>query len=140
MRAHNNVYRALFKPLQNAGFIGGRIEARKQRNVHRETRKAGGKRIVMLLRKYCCRHKERHLLAVCHGLERGAKRNLRLSVANIAAKEPIHNALAFHILFYFGNARKLIRRFLIGKAFLQPPLPRRIGREGMALPVQPVAI
>ena len=77
----------------------------------------------MLLGKDGSRDEKSTLLAVHDALERSTQRNLRLSIADIAAEQPIHYSIGLHILLDLFDRRKLIRSFVERKAELKPALP-----------------
>ena len=90
----------------------------------------------MLLRENGRRHKIGYLLSVLHCLKRSTNRDLGLSVTDIAANQPIHNARALHIVFRRLDCKQLILRFLKGKHLLK----HRIFTEHKALLFLPYRI
>ena len=53
----------------------------------------------MLLRKNCCRHEIRNLLAILNRLKRRAYSYFGFAVSDIAAYKSVHDFLTFHIAF-----------------------------------------
>ena len=62
----------------------------------------------MLEREHGRRREKRDLLAVHHGLERGAHRDLGLAVADVAAEQAIHRRRRFHVARDVGDRGLLI--------------------------------
>ena len=83
-----------------------------------------GERAVVLLGEDRRRHEHEHLLAGVGGLERGAQRDLRLAVADVAADEAVHRALGLHV-----GLDELDRLLLVGGLRVRP------GRLELAQPV-----
>src|SRR5206468_2076486 len=73
------------------------------------------------------------LLAVHHGLERRADRDLRLAVADVAAHQAVHRFRLFHVALHLLDRRQLIARLLVREGVLELALPRRVGAERVAL-------
>ncbi len=94
----------------------------------------------MLLRQYCGGHKESDLLSILYSLESRPDGDLRLTVADIAANQPVHDLRTFHVTLDFINRPALVVRFLIGKQLLKLLLPDRIRAELKSLRVLPGCI
>ena len=107
-------------------------EARQDLYIDRETVHSLGKGVVMLLGQDRCGHKNRHLHALLHGLKGRADRNFRLSVADIAADQAVHDLAALHIPLCVFDRSQLIFRLLIREHFLQFPLPDSVFSVDMA--------
>ena len=60
-------------------------------------------RLQVLEREDRGRREDRHLLAVHHGLERGAHRDFGLAVADVAAEQAIHRRRRFHVALDVGD-------------------------------------
>ncbi len=78
------------------------------------------------------RNENRDLFLCEHGFERGANRDFRFAVADVAAHEPIHRPRGRHVAFDFDDRFELIGRLRIRKGFFELGLPRRIGTERIA--------
>ena len=77
----------------------------------------------MLLREDRRRREHRDLLAVLHGLECRAQRDLRLAVADISADQAVHDLRALHVPLRVFNRLQLVLRLLVREHFLEFPLP-----------------
>ena len=78
-------------------------------------------------------HEYGDLESVCDRLEGGAKGDLGLAVADIAADEPVHGPDAFHIALHVEDGLGLVGRLLVGEGVFELDLPRRVESEGVAL-------
>ncbi len=87
----------------------------------------------MLEREHSRRGKERNLLAVHDGLERGPHRHFGLAVANVSAQEAVHRRGRLHVLLYGGRRGGLIRRQFVREGLLELFLPVRVRAEGVTL-------
>ena len=79
------------------------------------------------------RDEDRDLLAVLGRLERGAQRDLGLAVADVADDQPVHRPDALHVGLDLGHGPQLVDGLLVRERGLHLRLPRRVGREGVAL-------
>ena len=77
----------------------------------------------MLLDQQCGRHQDGDLLAVLHGLERGAHRDLGLAVADITADQPVHRDRPLHVALNLVDGAELVGGLHVGKRVLQLALP-----------------
>jgi hypothetical protein len=73
------------------------------------------------------RREHRHLFTLEHRLESCADGDFGLSVAHVAAQQPIHRARRLHVLLDLTYRPILIRRQLELEGILELTLPRRIG-------------
>ncbi len=87
---------------------------------------------IMLLREYGRRYKERDLFSVGDRFKGRTDGYLRLPVTDITAKQTVHRAFSFHILFNFLNGSELIICFLIRESRLELTLHFMIRRERIA--------
>ena len=78
-------------------------------------------------------HEDGDLEAVGDGLEGGAKGDLGLAIADIAADEPVHGPDAFHIALHVEDGLGLVGGLLVGECVFELDLPWRVEGEGMAL-------
>ena len=121
--ADDNVDLALLELLLDGPALLRRLKARQTGRAHGKIRKARGERVVMLLGEDGCRREDGDLLAVHHGLEGGAERNLGFAVAHVAAEQTVHGPGPLHVGLDLPDALELVGRFRIGKALLQLHLP-----------------
>ncbi len=70
--------------------LGGRGEPGQLPDDDRELRHPLAEGLEVLVREQRRRDENGHLLAVLHGLERGAHGDLGLAVADVAADDPVH--------------------------------------------------
>ncbi len=94
----------------------------------------------MLLGEDRRRREDGDLLAVHHGLERRAQRNLRFAVAHVAAEQAIHRQVALHVALDLLRGLKLVGRFVVGEVFLKFLLPRRVRPKGVAPVLLPLGV
>ena len=87
----------------------------------------------MLPRQYGRRRKDCRLFARQHAFHHRPQRDLGLAEADVAAQQPVHRAVGFHIPFDFLHAAQLVVGLLIGERLLEFTLPVVVRREGVAL-------
>ena len=135
-----DVYRSVFQAFNR--FIGlfSRSESAEKTDVNRIVLKTLHNGFIMLLREYCRRHKKRDLLSVCDRFKGRSDGYLRLPVSHITAKQTVHRALSFHILFNLLNGTELVLCFLIRESRFELPLHFMIGRERIAFACFPFRI
>ena len=80
----------------------------------------------MLLGQQRGRHQHDHLLAVLHGLERGADRDLGLAVADVAGDHPVHRDRLLHVGLDLVDGGQLVGRLGVGEGVLELALPGRV--------------
>ena len=133
MCTNKNIYGSVRSLFFYACLFRRSPESGKQLDLYREAGVAGAERVVVLLSQYRCRNKKCALFAVHRAFECSTQRDLGFAVANVAAKQPVHYFIRFHIGLYLLNACQLIRSFAIRKAEFQSLLPIRILRKAEAL-------
>ena len=114
-------------------LVGGSHEARHLRDAHREFLEPLAEGVVMLLGENCRRREEGDLLAAHDCLEGGAHRDFGLSIADVAAHEPVHRHGLFHVGLDLGDDRQLVLGFFVGKGCLEGGLPFGVFRIREAL-------
>src|SRR4029078_901478 len=67
-----------------------------------------------------------HLSPALPRLERGARGDLRLAVADVADEEAVHGTRALHVALHLGGGAALVRRVLEEEAALELALPGRV--------------
>ena len=77
-------------------------------------------------------HQHSGLLAVQHAFHDGPEGHLRLSVAHVAAQQPVHGHRALHVPLDLLHAAQLVLRLCVLELLLEFPLPGGVGREGEA--------
>ena len=70
-----------------------------------------------------------HLIAVGHGLERGAQGDLGLPEADVARDQAVHGPPALHVLLHLLDGPQLVGRLLEAEGGLELVLPRRVARK-----------
>ena len=108
-------------------------EAARASRRDREVGQALAEGVVVLLRQHGRRHEHGDLLAVHDRLERRADRHLRLAEADVAADQAVHRPRRFHVALDVADRLELVRRLDVGEGRLELLLPRRVGREGVAV-------
>ena len=78
-------------------------------------------------------HQHRHLVAVADRLEGGAQRDFGLAVADVAGHQTVHRPRVLHVALDLFDRAQLVGRLLEAEGGLELALPRRVGREGVAL-------
>ena len=129
VRADHDIDASFAQPLHGLALLSGRAEPAQHGHVHRIIGHPLAEGLVMLLGQHRGRREHGDLLAVHHRLERGADRHLRLAEADIAADEPVHRALGFHVGLGRGDRGKLVGGFLVQKRVFKLLLPFVVRRE-----------
>ncbi len=123
-------------PLAKRGERGVLLLGAPQSREHLDLERVIGESLregaPVLLREHRRRHEHRDLLAELGGLERGADREFGLSVADIAAKQPIHRAVGGHVLLDLRERDQLVFGLVVRELGLELVLPRRVAREADA--------
>ena len=88
----------------------------------------------MLEREHGRRGQHGHLLRIADRFERRSHRHFRLSVTDVAAKQPVHRLRTLHVPFHVGNSDGLVWRFLKFKCVFKFMLKRAIRRKCKTLP------
>ena len=130
VRADDDVHRAFGKAFRGLFNLLGGLESAHLRHFHRESLIPLGERLVMLLHEQRGGHEHGDLLAVLHGLERGAHGDFGFAEAHVAADQAIHRHGLFHVGFHFVDGAQLVGRLLVRERVLELALPRCVGAEG----------
>ena len=117
----------------DAALLPVAAEAREHLDLEREAGEPLAEGVEVLLREHGRRHEHGDLLAVHHGLERGAQGDLGLAVADVAADQAVHRARVLHVALDVVNGAELVGRLDVRERRLELRLPWRVGREGVAL-------
>ena len=131
----HDIHQTFFEILDHLFLLRRRPKPRHLLNPDRIILHPLHKRIVMLLRQNRRRHQKNNLLAVLHRLKRCADCNLGFAIANVPADQAIHDFVALHVPLRRRNCHQLVIRFLKREHFFKLPLPDRILRKSVALPV-----
>ena len=107
-------------------------EAADHFDPHGKAGEAFLQRLLVLEGQHGGRRQKRHLLAVHHGLERGAHGDFRLAVPDVAAEQPIHRRRRLHVALDVGDGRLLVGRQVVLERVLELVLPVRVGAERVA--------
>ena len=92
MRADDDIDRAAFEILLYLRQFFSCNQARRLRDLDRQTLEAFGKRLEVLAGKQRSRHHDGDLESVHRDNKRGAQSDLRLAEADVAAHQTIHGA------------------------------------------------
>ena len=133
VRADDHVHRAGPQALDGPVDLLGGLEPAHGRHIDREPFEPFAEGLVMLLDQQRGGHEHGHLLAVLHGLEGRAQRDLGFAEPHIAADQAIHRHGLFHVGFNFVDGGELVGGFLIGEGVFQLFLPWGVRAEREAL-------
>ena len=99
---------------------------------HRERREPFAERDEVLFGQERRRHEHRDLLALHHGLEGRADRDLGLAEADVAADQAVHRLGLFHVLLDVVDRDELVAGLLMREGIFELGLPGRVGAERVA--------
>ena len=133
VRADDHVHRAGPQALDGPVDLLGGLEPAHGRHIDREPFEPFAEGLVMLLDQQRGGHEHGHLLAVLHGLEGRAQRDLGFAEPHIAADQAIHRHGLFHVGFDLVDGGELVGGFLIGEGVFQLFLPWGVRAEREAL-------
>ena len=88
--------------------------------------------LVVLICQHGSRHENSHLLVVDTGLESSSDSYFRLAKADVAADEPIHRSLTFHIGLDVLSGFELVGRIFVEETCLEFVLHETVTAEGKA--------
>ena len=132
MRADDNVYRTGGQILHHLLLLSPASKTGEQLDAHRIIRHALDEGVEVLLRQHGRRHQHRHLPAAHHRLECRAHGHLRFAKTHVAANQPIHRPIRFHVRLGGGDGLILIRCFLVQKSRFKFALPGGIRAKRVA--------
>jgi len=130
--ADDDVHGAFADELDDLLLFTRRAEPAEHLDGDRVTGHAFAEHVPVLFREHGGRAEHGNLHAVHHRLERRADGDLGFAEADIAADEPVHWPVGFHVSFNLLDRGQLIRRFLKREGGLELPLPRRVGSKAVA--------
>ena len=133
MRADQDVHLPRFDLQQDFLDLLCRAEAADHLNRYWERRKPLLEGFVVLEGEYGGRREHSRLLVITDRLERGAHRDFRLAVADIAAQQPVHGQLRFHVTLHVDDGLSLVLGLAEFEGVLKLLHPLGIGRELVAL-------
>ena len=96
--------------------------------------------LIMLQSQHCGWNQHRDLFVVADGFEGGPYGHLRFSESDIAANQPVHWLIQFHVFFDFGRGFELIGGILVNKGGFQSLLQIGIGAVGKTFLLQALRI
>ncbi len=117
--------------------LGRGEKARQHLDPDGVARVALGEGLGVLLGEQRGGDEHRRLLAVLDRLEHGAHRHLGLAEPDVAAHQAVHGDVGLHVGLHLFDGAQLVDGLGEGEGVLELALPRRVGREGVALHVQP---
>ena len=138
MCSDNNINAAASESLDGLLRLLFRAEAREHTGLNGKSLKAFQQRLIVLIGKNCCRHKNGALLAVRHALESASERHLGFSETDITAEQSVHRVLLLHIALYLVHTSELIRRLIKLKPALKIVLHIYIRRKSVSLYLHPL--
>ena len=131
--ADDEIHRAGSEILEGLALLGRGAEPGEDVDIDREALEplAGGH--VVLLSQDRGGNEDGDLLGVHDRLHGGAKGDLGLAEADVAAEQSVHRHTALHIVLNLVNADNLIWGFLVLKACLKVALPLVVGGKRITL-------
>ena len=111
VRADDDIDAAFAQQLQHFVLFGVRTKTAEHFDPHRIIEHALAEDFEMLLSENSRRREHGHLLAVHHGLERGADCDFRFAETDVAADQAIHRPRPFHVALRVDDRLHLVRRF-----------------------------
>src|SRR3954470_17241963 len=133
VRADEDVDRARVERGDRLALLLGRAEAADVLDREGVVLEALGERAEVLLGENRGRREDEDLLAVVGRLERGAQRDLRLAVADVAADEAVHRLRALHVALDLLDRLALVGRLLPREVRLELAQPVGVLGEGVAV-------
>src|SRR3954451_7002490 len=133
VRADEDVDRARVERGDRLALLLGRAEAADVLDREGVVLEALGERAEVLLGENRGRREDEDLLAVVGRLERGAQRDLRLAVADVAADEAVNRLRALHVALDLLDRLALVGRLLPGERGLELAQPVGVLGEGVAV-------
>ena len=97
--------------LQDFLLLFFRAEAAEHFDAHGKRGEAPLESLVMLERQHGGRREHGDLLRIGDGLERGAHGHFRLAVAHVAAEQPVHGQIRFHVALHVFDGALLVGGF-----------------------------
>ncbi len=133
VRSDDDVDAAVLQVLDDPAPFGGRLEPGQGGDPDREQNHPPGERLVMLAGQDGRGTKDGDLLAVHDRLEGGPDGDLRLSVADVAAEQPVHGRGRLHIRLDLLYGAELVLGFLELEGFFKFVLPAALRAESESL-------
>ncbi len=140
VRADHHVDRSRGQPGHDLARLGRGEKARQHLHPHGEPGVALGEGLGVLLGEQRGGDEHGGLLAVLDRLEHGPHRHLGLAEAHVATHQAVHGHLGLHVGLDLLDGARLVDGLGEGEGVLELALPRRVGREGVALHVQPAPV
>ena len=140
MSTYNEIDIAVCQPFQSILLLLGRFEAVELLHPHAEVGKAGACGVVVLFGKYGAGAHYGGLLAAKHAEVCSAQRDFRLTVAHVAAQQPVHYLVGAHIRLDFGYGAELVGSFFILEGILELLHHDSVFGEAVALLFAPLGI
>ena len=137
VRADDDVDRAFFEPADDLGLLPPRGEPRQRGDLEGKLGHPGGERPQVLLAQQRGGHEHGHLVAGVDRLERRPHRQFGLSVAHVAAEQPVHRPRKAHVALDGVDGDQLVGGFVVGERGVELPLPFGVGGKGDAGPRGP---
>ena len=128
--ADEDVHLTALHPPQGLLHLGAGAEAGDHIDGHRIFGKAPQGVEKMLPGQHRGGHQHSGLLAVQHAFHDRPEGHLRLSVAHVAAQQPVHGHRALHVPLDLLHAAQLVLRLRVLELLLKFPLPGGVGGEG----------
>ena len=126
MSPDQNIHQTFLQISDCLFLLAGGTEPAQKIHAHRKILHPLYKCIVMLLCKDRRRNQIDYLLSFLNRFKCHTDRNLRFSISDIPADQPVHDLRAFHVLFCRLDRLQLILRLFKRKHLFKFPLPYRI--------------
>ena len=126
MGSDDDIHPARFEFRQGLLLLHRSTKTAQHFDSNRKRRESPAKCVVMLEREHRRRRKHCHLPRVRYNFERRAHRNFRLTVTDVAAKQPLHRLARFEIALDVLDSLRLVWCFLEFERVFERLLPRRV--------------
>ena len=127
MRADQDVHPTGFRFFQNFLLLFFRAEAADHFHAHGKRGEPPLESLVVLEGQDGGRREHRDLLGIGDGLERGAHGHFRLAVADVAAEQPVHRQIRFHVALHVFDGALLVGGFFELEGVVEFVRPIRVG-------------
>ena len=137
VRPDHDVDPTIGQVTQNGGLLGGGAESTEHLDGDGVLRHPLPEGDVVLLCEDGRRHEHGGLSLVQHGPEGGPHRHLRLPVAHVPAKQPVHRLRTLHVSEHVPDGLALVFGLTVGERVTEPSFPRGVGGLAEAARILP---
>ena len=136
----HQIHTAPLHPAKDLVLLLGGAEPGEQFHVHREALHSAKDGLVMLPGKDGGRHQDGALLPGGDTLERRSQGHLGFAESHVAAQQPIHGYVPFHVVLDLIDTPQLVLGLIKGEVGFKIVLPFSIGGEGEAFLLHPLSV